>query len=91
MASKVTSGKLSVSVSETVTVNGIEHAYSNSRTVSGINSVTHRIVRTDAGGTELALLNFAAAAGAGQLIDGQAKYIRITNLDDTNMAQLILV
>lgn len=90
MASKVTSGKLSVSVTETVTVNGVEHTYSNNRSVSGINNVAHRIVRTDASGTELTLMSFAASVGAGQFIDGQAKYIRVTNLDDTNLVRLLV-
>jgi len=90
MASTVTSGKLSVSVTETVTVNGVEHTYVNSRSVSGINNVAHRIVRTDASGTELTLMSFAASIGAGQFIDGQAKYIRVTNLDDTNLLRLLV-
>ena len=91
MASKVTAGKLNIGVTETVTVNGVEHAYSNSRSVSGINNVAHRIVRTASDGTELTLLSFHATASAGgQFIDGQAKYIRITNLDDTNLVRLII-
>ena len=90
MASTITSGKLNVSVTETVTVNGVEHTYSNSRSVAGINNVAHRIVRTDAIGTELTLMSFDASVGAGQFIDGQAKYIRVTNLDDTNLLRLLV-
>jgi len=91
MATKVTVGKLQVSVTESVTVNGVEHTYNNLRSVAGINNVAHRIVRTDASGTELALLSFHATAPAGgQFVDGQAKYIRITNLDDTNLVRLIV-
>ena len=90
MASKVKSGKLTTTVSESVVINGVEQKYNNVRTVAGINNVSHRIVRTDASGTELTLMNFAASADAGQFIDGQAKYIRITNLDDTNLLRLLV-
>tara|TARA_B100000287_G_C20343179_1_gene666667 strand:- start:46 stop:546 length:501 start_codon:yes stop_codon:yes gene_type:complete len=97
MATKVTVGKLQVSVTESVTVNGVEHTYNSVRSVAGINNVAHRIVRTDASGTELTLLSFHASASAGhlsgaggQFIDGQAKYIRITNLDDTNLLRLVV-
>ena len=90
MASKVKSGKLTTTVSESVVINGVEQKYNNVRTVAGINNVSHRIVRTDASGTELTLMSFAASVGAGQFIDGQAKYIRITNLDDTNLLRLLV-
>tara|TARA_B100000424_G_C22898704_1_gene478015 strand:+ start:100 stop:579 length:480 start_codon:yes stop_codon:yes gene_type:complete len=90
MASKVKSGKLTTTVSESVVINGVEQKYNNVRTVAGINNVSHRIVRTDASGTELTLMNFAASVDAGQFIDGQAKYIRITNLDDTNLLRLLV-
>ena len=85
MGTKVTSGKLNISVTESVTVNGVEHNYTNVRSVSGINNVMHRIVRTDASNTELFLVQFDSSVGLGQLVDGQVKYIRITNLDDTNL------
>ena len=89
MGTKVTSGKLNISVTESVTVNGIEHNYTNARSVSGINNVMHRIMRTPADGTRVILVSFDASAVAlGQLVDGQAKYIRITNLDDTNLLRL---
>ena len=90
MASKVKSAKLTTTVSESVVVNGVEHKYNNVRTVAGINNVAHRIVRTADDGTELTLMSFAASAGAGQFIDGQPKYIRITNLDDTNLLRLLV-
>jgi hypothetical protein len=91
MATKVTVGKLQVSVTESVTVNGVEHTYNNLRSVAGINNVAHRIVRTDAAGTELGLINFhASASGAGQFIDGAAKYIRVTNLDDASLVRLVV-
>tara|TARA_E500000305_G_scaffold108762_2_gene111884 strand:+ start:1428 stop:1928 length:501 start_codon:yes stop_codon:yes gene_type:complete len=97
MASRVTKGKLQISISESVTVNGVEHTYNSVRSVAGVNNVAHRIIRTDASGTELTLLSFHTngAAGhlsgaGGQLIDGQARYIRITNLDDTNLLRLVV-
>jgi hypothetical protein len=90
MATKVTSGKLNISVAESVTVNGVEHNYTNVRSVTGINNVTHRIMRTDASGTELLLVQFAGAVALGQLTDGQTKYVRVTNLDDTNLLRLLV-
>ena len=90
MATKITSGKLNISVTESVTVSGVEHNYTNVRSVSGINNVTHRIMRTLGDGTELLLVQFAAAVALGQLVDGQAKYVRVTNLDDTNLLRLII-
>lgn len=104
MASKVTSGKLNISVSETVTVNGVEHSYTNSRSVTGINNVAHRIMRipSDASVTTTTVLLFddtpaaagppvAPAVSAGTFIPGHVKYIRLTNLDDTNHVVLALI
>ena len=90
MGTKVTSGKLNISVTESVTVNGVEHNYTNVRSVSGINNVTHRIMRTLGDGTELFLVQFAAAVALGQLVDGQTKYVRVTNLDDTSLLRLLI-
>ena len=96
MATKVTSGKLNVQVTETVTVNGVEQTYTNVNSVAGVNTTFHRIIRVALSNHATAPTNFtllastAAAAAGGSFVAGEIKYIRITNQDDTNYVVLRL-
>ena len=96
MATKVTVGKLNVSVTEAVTVNGVDHFYNSVYSVAGINATFHRIIRVPTA-AQTALLEFDAGTGttvttpsAGSFVPGEIKYLRVTNLDDTNFVTLRL-
>ena len=77
---------LTVTLTESVTLNGTARGSTNSLTVSGVNDVFHRIVTVPAGSSDLTLVSFTNSMENrdGALDRDLVKYIRITNLDGTN-------
>ena len=85
---------LKVTTREELTLNGYDQGATNTLTISGINELSKRIVTATT--TEAGLLGFLSALSnvgvtankvgylAGILDDGDVRYIRITNLDDSN-------
>ena len=89
MASTVDSSTLTIRISEDVELNGKKLGNSNIQKIKGINEVSERIVTALTTGTTI--LTLAAAAGAGTFVKDNVKYIRITNLDNTNFIRLALI
>ena len=85
---------LKVTTREELTLNGYDQGATNTLTISSINELSKRIVTATT--TEAGLLGFLSALSnvgvtankvgylAGILDDGDVRYIRITNLDDSN-------
>ena len=85
---------LKVTIREELTLNGYDQGATNTLTISSINELSKRIVTATT--TEAGLLGFLPALSsvgvtankvgylAGILDDGDVRYIRITNLDDSN-------
>ena len=93
MASTVTAADLTVTITEDITLNGSQFGNSNSFVVSSINEVFKRIVTCPASqDTTIALFQSAVSDDIESLgLDTQdVKYIRVTNLDDTNSVNLSL-
>ena len=98
MASTITAGTLKVTIRESITLKGEERGSTTELSISNINEVSSRIVTattTEAGlvGFLSALSNVGVTANkvgylAGMYDDGDIRYIRITNLDDTNYITL---
>tara|TARA_R110000744_G_scaffold85161_1_gene166522 strand:- start:158 stop:646 length:489 start_codon:yes stop_codon:yes gene_type:complete len=82
---------LAVTITESVTLNGAPRGSTNSLTISGIDDVYHRVVTCPAN-SETRLVDFhSSAADAGAADTGitamdvqNIRYIRVTNMDDTN-------
>ena len=84
---------MTVTVSETVSLNGYEQGSTNSLNIASINEVVKRIVTVS--NAETGLLSFSAASStavaataantylAGHFDQANARYIRVTNKDDT--------
>ena len=89
MATTVKNGILTVRTVEEITVNGSKRGSTIKKEISPINEVAERIVTSLTTGTTL--LNLGDAAGAGTVIRSDLKYLRITNLDDTNYVRLALI
>jgi len=89
MTTTVTSSTLKVTVREEITLNGIKHDYIKTQSVAGVNMVSQRIVRVPTSVTTL--VSFGATVAAGQYVAADLKYVRVTNLDDTNYVTLKLV
>lgn len=88
MASTISNATLSVTVTETLNMNGSNHGSTKQMTISGINEVSKRIVTALASTDSTQIYAGASAASIGTFITANVKYIRITNLDDTYPAIL---
>ena len=87
MASTIGTATLTVTLTEAVTLNGSNHGATNIVTFSAINEVSKRIVTITT--TESTIATFSAAvASAGHYVAADVRYIRFTNLDDTNFITL---
>jgi len=98
MASTITAGTLKVTIRESITLKGREQGSTTDLSISDINEVSSRIVTATT--TEAGLMGFLSALSnvgvtankvgylAGMYDDGDIRYIRITNLDDTNYITL---
>ena len=92
MATTVTAATLTVKITESISLNGSAQGASNTLTIASINEVFKRIVSCTASQTTTLLTFNATVHGAAGAIDLQdCKYIRITNLDDTNALELAIV
>ena len=87
MASTISSANLKVKITEEIILNGKDQGSSNTLTISSINEISTRIVTVTT--TEAEILKFHATdIDAGRYIIGDVRYMRFTNLDDTNFITL---
>ena len=82
MASTITAATLTVTLTESITLNGSSQGATNTLSIGSINEVSKRIVTATT--AEATILAMGTAVAAGQFIESDVRYIRITNLDDTN-------
>jgi len=82
---------LTATISESVTINGAVRGSSNTLTITGIEHTFERVVTIPADTDGTVLLTKDAITSSDGAVDIQdTKYIRITNLDDTNSVILSL-
>ena len=87
MATKIKSSTLTVKITEDIFLNGRQQGGENTLSVSSINEISKRIVTITT--TESTIATFSAAvASAGHYVAADVRYIRFTNLDDTNFITL---
>jgi hypothetical protein len=86
MATTLSNAKLTVRVTEEVTLNGKELGNTNTHTLFGINEVSERIFTIPT--SQVTILSASSAVGAGTFLSSSIKYIRVTNLDDANYVRL---
>lgn len=82
MASTLTASTMTVSISESITLNGKNQGGTNTLSIPSIAEVSKRIMTCLT--SEVTLISFGAAVAPGTFIDSDVRYVRITNLDDTN-------
>ena len=82
MTTTLTAATLTVTVTEAVSLNGYDQGSKNTLTIASINEVNKRIVTVPASEIEVVALSTANASGT--FIEGDVRYMRFTNLDDTN-------
>ena len=96
MASTITASTLKVTIREDIKLNGVQQGGVNRLSVGSITNAVKRIVNI--GTDEIGLLGFGTSYNtelsktylAGQFDEDTVRYIRITNLDDSNHIALIL-
>jgi len=86
MTSTVSAATMTVTLTESISLNGTNHGSSNTLSVASINEVFKRIVTATT--SEAIILSFGTAIAAGTFDETKVMYIRITNLDDTNHVAL---
>lgn len=87
MATTITPETATITITEAITLNGQDKGSSNVLTILLVTEVQQRIVEIPT--SEVILLAFAATVpGPGAFNEADVRYIRITNLDDTNFVQL---
>jgi uncharacterized protein YheU (UPF0270 family) len=87
MASTITPATLNVTVREQITMNGTDYGATTRYSADSITEVSRRIITTN-GTASTEIIRFQPSASAGQYINTDVRYVRITNLDDTNHATL---
>ena len=87
MASTLTPAPLNVTIREQITMNGTDYGGITRYTVNNISEISRRLVTTN-GTSSTEVIRFQPSASAGQFINTDVRYLRITNLDDTNFATL---
>tara|TARA_R110000744_G_scaffold5894_1_gene20767 strand:+ start:34 stop:522 length:489 start_codon:yes stop_codon:yes gene_type:complete len=91
MASTITAGTLKVTLTEQIILNGRDQGSKNTLSISSIKDVFKRIITIAADDDATVLVFKSTTAIADGALDLQnVKYIRITNLDDTNSVGLSL-
>ena len=82
---------LTTTISENVTINNTVRGSTNTLTITGIEHTFERVVTIPANADTTVLLTKDAVSSSDGAVDIQdTKYIRITNLDDTNNVNLSL-
>ena len=83
MATTVTTATLSVSVTEEITLNGTTYDQTVTKSITGVGNVSKRI-HTIPASTTTTLATFSATGNGANFDVEEIKYIRVTNLHDTN-------
>ena len=86
MATTLSDATLTVRVTEEVKLNGRVLGNVNTHKIAGINEVSERIFTVPT--SQVTILSSSSGIGAGTYLSSSIKYIRLTNLDDTNFVRL---
>ena len=87
MARSFSTATLTVKVQEGIILGGQNMGASNSFSIAGIKNVVKRYMTATT--TEADIIKFSTTEASGQYISANVRYLRITNLDDTNFCYLI--
>ena len=86
MASTITAAALTVTITESIELNGKDQGGTNTLVIPSVATISKRIV--DVPASEVEIIAMSTAVASGTFVEGDVRYIRITNLDDTNHVTL---
>ena len=87
MTSTLTAATLTVTLTEAITLNGYDQGSKNIQSVGSIGEVSKRILTITTNEATIATMS-GAVASSGHFNDSFVRYMRFTNLDDTNFLTL---
>ena len=87
MASTITAATMTVTITEAISLNGQEEGATNTQTIASIAEISKRILTITTNEATIATFS-GAVASSGHFNDSFVRYIRFTNLDDTNFITL---
>lgn len=87
MASTVTPSTATVTISEQLVLGGTDRGGSHTRTIENIAEADRRVMTVDSS-NEIDLIELNSDNGQGKFVRSSIKYIRITNLDNTNFIRV---
>ena len=87
MATTISNATLTVTLTESITLNGAQQGATNTKTFADIDEISKRILSITTAESTIATFS-GAVASAGHYNDSTVKYMRFTNLDDTNFITL---
>ncbi len=82
MATTITAAPLTISITESITLGGSDRGSTHTQTIADVTEYTNRIL--DVGTAETDIVGFGSANGQGSYVRTDVKYMRFSNLDDTN-------
>jgi len=87
MTTTLTAATLTVTLKESIELNGVEQGATNTKTIASVNEISKRIVTVTTTEAEVVAFHVSAIA-SGTFLEGDVRYLRFTNLDDTNFVTL---
>ncbi len=87
MASTVVPSTATVTISEQLVLGGTDRGGSHTRTIENIAEADRRVMTVDSS-NEIDLIELNSDNGQGKFVRSSIKYIRITNLDNTNFLRV---
>tara|TARA_R110000824_G_scaffold1603_3_gene7814 strand:+ start:533 stop:1210 length:678 start_codon:yes stop_codon:yes gene_type:complete len=82
MARSYGTATLTLTVTEAITLNSKDEGQTHTHTVASVSDIYRRTLTAST--TDTSVVTFASVFGVGQFVVGDVKYMRLTNLDDTN-------
>jgi len=87
MSSTIVPSTATITISEGLTLGGIDRSGVHTRTITSIAEADRRVMTVSSSG-EMDLIELDSNNGQGKFVRSSVKYIRITNLDDTNFIRV---
>jgi hypothetical protein len=87
MASTIVASRATVTISEGLTLGSVDRGGSHTRTIQNIAEADRRVMTVSSSG-EMDLIELNSNNGQGKFIRSSIRYIRITNLDNTNFLRV---
>ena len=87
MATTISNATLTVTLTESITLNGAQQGATNTKTFADIDEISKRILTITTNEATIATFS-GAVASAGHYNDSAVRYMRFTNKDDTNFLTL---